>query len=361
MVKKYHIFEHSIKRKHSFGFIPKYSEEFTAKLKPRIFVAIAEKAFKALGWEVVYQDDNKIEAIRTNSYEKRTHKIIATVDILGNVEVKSKSLENNLWDMGNNSKRVKLFIFAFSEILKEYTEDQLIELENELKVKDNWDDYVIPESLPTPPKYRKPLIIIPIAGALIVSFIIGSVIAFLTVEWQYVIGLFEVISGVVLGYSLKICMKVGNFVDLRKIKFVLAGAVVFLFAIEQLYVYKLTLSINNYDHMDFWTFMSLRLKKGMMLKGMNVGSIGFLISWIIQIVLTYIFAYLRFSYAAIKIVMDRVPVEVVDFVMYHFIKGKTELGVRKELSKMGWKTDLEQEMVFNAIEGIQGAKMINRG
>ncbi len=40
---------------------------------------------------------------------------------------------------------------------------------------------------------------------------------------------------------------------------------------------------------------------------------------------------------------------------------KTELGVRKELSKMGWKTDLEQEMVFNAIEGIQGAKMLNRG
>lgn len=33
--------------------------------------------------------------------------------------------------------------------------------------------------------------------------------------------------------------------------------------------------------------------------------------------------------------------EVIEFTVYHFVKRKNEIAVKQELSKMGWKSDLE--------------------
>lgn len=361
MDRKFEDFENSIKAKHSFRFTPKYREEFSIKIKPRIFVEIALKAFEALEWDVVYQDETQIEAKRMGGFDKWTNKIIVNASEPGKVEVKSETLGSEIWDMGGNSKRVKLFIYAFSEMLKEYDETKLAELEKEVEKKDNMDDYEIPESLPAPKKYRKPQILIPIIGILMLSLGLAYLIAELSIVGLYVIGLYEIVVGVMLGFSLKLLMKLGNIADWTKIRFVLAGGIILVFLMNLVFQYEIILIRNHFEPIGFYLFMKLRFHQGLIIRGLDVGSIGLLISWVVQLGLTYIVGYMRTLSAIIKISIERVPIEVVDFAIYHFVKGKNEVQVKQELSKKGWTTDLEHQMVFDAIGGIQGGQILNRG
>jgi hypothetical protein len=357
---KFQDFENAIKGKNSIRFTPKYQEEFSIKIKPRIFVEIAAKTIESLDWEIVFQDDNQIEARRKSDFDRWTNKIIAIADNLGKVVIKSESLGNEMCDWGRNSKRVKLFIYAFNETLKDYDDAKLAELENEVVKKDNWDDYEIPETLPAPKKYRQPQILIPLIGIGAVSLALAYLIALLSLEGLYVIFLFEVGVGIILGFSFKLLMKLGNFTDWSKIRLILIGAVIHTFIMNQVFQYQLILTRNNYEPIGFLEFIKLRLEQGLTVKELNVGSIGLIISWIIQLGLTYLIGYLRTFSAIIKICIQRVPVEVFDFAIYHFVKGKNEIAVKQELSKMGWKSDLEHEMVFEAIEGAQGVQILNR-
>jgi len=122
MEEKYKQYEKTIKKKHSFAWTPKYASEFSTRLSAKEFIAIAEKTFKDLGWDIVYQDDKSIEAKRSEKSlgtERWTEGITATFDY-GKIQVKSVTLGNEMWDVGRNSKRVQLFIYAFQEIEKSF-------------------------------------------------------------------------------------------------------------------------------------------------------------------------------------------------------------------------------------------------
>jgi hypothetical protein len=112
-------FEETIKKKHSINFTPKYKEEFKTPVNEILFIGIAEKTFEKLDWDIVYKDDHHIEAKRKEAgwaNERWTEVITATYKD-GTVSVKSESLGNEIWDVGKNSKRVKLFIYAYQETL----------------------------------------------------------------------------------------------------------------------------------------------------------------------------------------------------------------------------------------------------
>jgi len=359
MDQKFQDFEKTIKRKHSVAFTPKYHEGFTAKIKPRIFVEIAVKTFEALDWEVVYQDKNQVEAKRENDFGKWTHKITAKMNYTGKAEVESKSLEG-IWDQGKNSKWVKLFIYAFNETLKSFDTEKLAALETEVERKDNLDDYVIPESLPAPKNFSRPQLLIPILGTGLVATAIAYLVALLSLEGLYVIGLYEVGIGVILGFVLKIFMKLGNYTNWKTIKLVLLGAVILIFVLNQYFQYQLIMTRNHYEPIGFIAFLRIRLEHGLTIKDLNVGTIGLLISWIFQIGVTCLVGYLRTLIAIMKISVNRVPTEVIDFAIYHFIKSKSELKVKSELSKMGWKSELEHQMVFDALAGLQGGQQMRR-
>ncbi len=360
MDKKFQDFEDSIKGKHSFRFTPKYQESFSVHLKSRIFVEIAIKTIEALDWDLVYQDDKQLEAKRKGDFRGWSHGITIKIDAFGKVDVKSVSLGNEMWDMGSNSKRVKLFIYAFNESLKTFDESQLSEMEKEVEKKDNWDDYKIPESLPPPKKYSKPNIFIPIIGISLMSVLLAYIIALLSLVGLYVIGLFEVGVGIILGYSFKFLMKLGNYTDWKKINYVLIVSILMVYILNQFFQYQLILSRNNFEPIGFLAFMKLKLDHGLIHKSSNFGSIGLIISWIVQLGLTYLIGYLRTMSALLKIKIKSVPIEVVDFVMYHSIKGKKEISLRQELSNMGWKTELEQNMVFDALDAIYKGLQMNR-
>lgn len=353
-------FEKQIKKKHSFNFTPKYKETFKTTVKPRIFVEIAIRTFEALEWDVVFQEDNQVEAKRKNSFGSWTEKITAVINHKGEVEVKSVSLGNEIWDNGRNSKRGKLFIYAFNETLNTFDSQKLTELEEDLKKKDNWDDYLIPDKLQAPKKFKEPQILIPALGIMGIALLLAYILALVSLNGIYIIGLFEVGIGIALGFSLKHFIKMGNYTDWGKLQYVLGAAIIVTYLFNQYFQYHLIRLENNYEAIGFIEFIKLRLEHGLTIRSMNTGAIGLVISWCVQLGVTFIVAYLRTISAIVKYTIERVPEEVAEFALYHFVKGKNEIAVKQELSKMGWKSQLEQDAVFEAIGGIQGGQELGR-
>lgn len=362
MEENFKSYENTIKKKHSVSFTPKYKEEFRTSVNNTIFVAIAEKAVEKLGWDLVFKDENNIEAKRKEEslgIERWTEAITASYDF-GNVIVKSESLGNEIWDIGRNSKRVKLFIYAFEETLKTFDRQSLNELEKEIEKKNNWDDYVIPESLPQPIQSKEPNILIPIIGGLIISLILGIVIAYISVKGMYFIGLFEFLVATAIAMAMKQLIKLSNFTNFNKLQYLLVGMIFLIYISNQYFQYEIILNENNFDRIGFWEFLKLRFSQGLTIRNLNTGWIGLVVSWILQIGLTGIFVYLKIISILTKYAIERVPVEVVDFAYYHFLKEKTEEEVRNELAKKGWNDKTNQDEVFEAIGGFQNAKEINR-
>ncbi|CAD7797033.1 hypothetical protein CHRY9390_00099 [Chryseobacterium aquaeductus] len=355
-------YEKTIKRKHSINFTPKYREEFRTSVNKILFIAIAEKAIEKLGWDIVYVEESTIEAKRKEKklgVERWTEAITASY-ANGNIVVKSQSLGNEIWDAGKNSKHVKLFIYAFEETLKTFDQQSLKELEKEIERKNNLDDYVIPETLPKPQQAKTPNIAIPIIGGFIISLILGFTLASISVKGLYILFLFEFLVATSISFAMKYLIKFSNFTDFSRLQYILAAMIILTYLSNQYFQYEIILYQYDYERIGFWEFLKLKFSQGFTIQNMNTGWIGLVVSWIIQLGLTGLFIYLKIFTVWTKYVVERVPVEVVDFAYYHFVKGKTEDEVRNELAKKGWTEKLNQDEVLEAIGGFQTATEINR-
>lgn len=355
-------YEKTITKKHRISFSPKYKEEFKTSVNEIIFIAVAEKAFEKLGWDIVYKDDFNIEAKRKDAgwMNERWTEIITATYQNGNISVKSESLGNEIWDAGKNSKRVKLFIYAYHEILKTFDQKALQELEKETERKNNWDDYIIPDTLPKPVKTKTPTLAIPLYGGLFTSLILGFAVAFLSVKGVYLIGLFEFLVATALVFAMKYFIKFSNYTDLKKLQYLLAGMIILVYASSQYFQYEIILHEKNLERIGFWRFLQIRFYGGFTVNKTNLGWIGWIIIWIVQLGLTGLVAYLRIVVVLTKYVLERVPVEVVDFACYHFIKSKSEEEVRRALAEKGWSDKKDQDEVFDAIGGLQNVTALNR-
>ncbi|GAA4354946.1 hypothetical protein GCM10023185_17290 [Hymenobacter saemangeumensis] len=355
-------FEKTVNTKHSVGFTPKYSEKFRTSVNSTVFIAITEKTLEKLNWDLVYKDDSNVEAkrkVKSLGFEQYTEAITISYEA-GEVTVKSESLGNEMWDLGRNSKRVKLFIYAFEETLKAFDGASLKELEEETEKKNKWNDYVIPEALPQPVATKAPNFIIVIAGGLAVALILGFVLAFISIKGVYIIGLFEFLVALVIAYALKHLIKLSNFTDFSKLQYLLLAIVILTYLSNQYFQYEILTGLHNLDRIGFGEFMKMRLSAGLTINKLNTGWIGLLISWVVQIGLTLLIAYPRVASAFTSYLIERVPLEVVDFAFYHLVKEKSEEEVRAELSRKGWSDVKNQDEVFEAIVGLQNAVELNR-
>lgn len=355
-------FEKTIKKKHSISFTPKYKEEFKTPVNETLFIAIAEKTFEKLGWDIVYKDSNSIEAKRkeTGWINERWTEIITANYKNGTVFVKSESLGNEMWDAGKNSKRVKLFIYAYEEILKTFDQKALNKIENEAEKRNNWDDYVIPETLPKPIQTKNPNITLPIIGGLFLSVTLGFVLAFLSVKGIYIIMLFEFLVATAIAFVMKYLIKLSNYTDFSKLKYLLGVMIILIYVLNQYFQYELILHENNLERIGFLNFLQIRFTQGFIVNKINLGWIGWIISWIVQLGFTGIFLYLKIVAVITNYIIERVPVEVIDFAFYHIVKEKSEEEIRRELAKKGWSSKRNQDEVLEAVGGMQNAIELNR-
>lgn len=362
MEEKLKIYEKTIEKKHSFNWTPNYKEEVRTSLNKTVFIPIAEKTFQKLDWDIVFKDENKIEAKRREKalgVEKWTEIITVSYNF-GNLEVKSESLGNEMWDNGRNSKRVKLFIHALKETENEFDRNALNELEKETEKKNNWDDYVIPETLPKPSESKKPNFLIPVIGGIFISLILGFVIAEISIHGIYFIGLFEFLVGITIVFTIKFLVKLSNFTDFKKLHFLLIAMIIITYLSNQYFQYEIILSENNYERIGFFEFMKIRFSEGLTIKTLNTGWIGLVISWILQLGITYAVAYLRLVSTITSYQLERIQAEVLDFSYYHLLKGKSKDEVRIELVNKGWTEIVNQDEVFEAIQAIYGQIELSR-
>ncbi|WP_289056132.1 hypothetical protein [Carboxylicivirga marina] len=343
--------------KHSFGFSPKYIEEVTPKISTRAYIEIAKKAYEKLDWELIYENDSELNGLRCNDFGSVKEKISISVTDAKKIKIQSKS-ENGIWDMGNNHKRVKTFIETFDSILDSITEEEIKQIEEKAIAKDNWDDYVIPEKLTPPLKYKEPFIPSLIIGYLLLALGLGYIISLLSLNGLYVLFLFEVLVGLILAYSLKIFLPLSGYTDFKNIKMIILGSIILLFLSNQFF--QFLHFQKEYTELTFGTFISERLKQGFLLKGINIGTVGQIAIWVFQIGFSYLIAYINVLKIIIGYTIDRVPDDVINFAIYNMAKNKTESEIKIELSKKGWKNEIEHEVVFEAIGCIYGGQQINR-
>jgi hypothetical protein len=362
MENMYEDYEKTIKKEHSFGWTPKYETEFSTRLSLIEFLSISERTIQNLGWDLVYKEDKTIEAKRNEKAfgnERWTEAISATFEY-GKIKVRSVSLGSEMWDFGRNSKRVKLFIHAFQETEKSFSKDELKKIVTENTTKDNWDDYVIPETLPTPGKVVEPKFYIPLIGGILLSILMALLLAKISISAGYIIGLFEFLVGITIGFVFKYLIKFSNYTNYDKLHYVLIGVIVLTYLLNQYFQYELILLENNYNRIGFFDFFKIRFKKGLSIGKLNTGWIGLVLSWIFQLVITYSVSVMAVVRNIAQFQIDRVAHEVIDFAFYHFVKDKTENQVRKELALKGWTERQKQDEVFEAIGALHITQEINR-
>ena len=91
-----------------------------------------------------------------------------------------------------------------------------------------------------------------------------------------------------------------------------------------------------------------------------LGLKGWLVVIILQLVLIYYTCWLRLIFHITNFQFKRVPEEVVNFAIYHFVKGKSEIEVKNELAMKGWADRQSQEYVMEAVGAVYGQKELRR-
>ncbi len=356
-------YEKSIKKKHSFAWTPNYQESFATKIEQEYFLSVVLKTLEKLEWNSVYQDKIRVEAKCTEDGKTWTEKIIISFE-QGNVIVKSLSLNNEIWDNGKNSKRVKIFIHAFKQFENEINSDSatnLIELSQELEDQNNWKDYQIPESLPQPTDYKKQNPFILLFGGILSSLVMGFLIALFSVHVFYIFILIETLVAFAMGFVLCYLIKQSNYTNYDKLNYILLGLMVIIYVSNQYFQYEIIFFSNEYEPISFVEFIKIRLEQGLTLESLNLGWIGLVISWIFQIGFSYFISSYYLALILVDYQVNKIPAEVIDYAFYFLIiKEETEQEVRDKLSNMGWKNTLQQDEVFAAIGAIYTANEINR-
>ncbi len=361
MEDRYKEIENGLKKKWVFAWTPKYQEEFQTSIKYTFIPLIGLKVFEKLQWDCVFRDENSLEAKRRNDKDVWTEKITVSFDAAGTVSVKSVSLGNENFDRGHNSLRVKLFIHVFNETLKEYDHDALKELEKEYKIKDNWEDYVVPASLPPPAKLKEPNIFVLVSGSLLLSVVLAYSLAFITLQAKaYIIGVFELGIGLAIGYAFKWLIRWSNYLYGQRLLIIAGVIIVLVYSGNQYFQYHIIISEEQITGFSFIDFIKWKFENGLQLEKMNLGWIGLVVAFILQLVITYVIVFMRVYSHINNYLLEKIPTEVIDYVYYLHVKNKTEVQIRAELSAKGWVQERDQDLVFGTIAAIQGQSELNR-
>jgi len=243
----------------------------------------------------------------------------------------------------------------------EYKESgKLVELATEFEKQNSWADYEIPSELPKPKKLGEPNLILSIIGGLIIAILFGLLIGFLTIEFTYFIGLYEVGIGIGIGYFFGQVLKQTNYIEFRPIQFIIGGIMAVLFFTNLYTQYYLTSIENNMVKFNFIEFMRFRWELGLKIKSLETGSIGLLIFWIFQIVFPFFLAQAKVAGITMNYMIEKIPEKVLEYTIYLFDIGKQESEVRAELSQKGWNKKSDQDDIFEALGSINGFQENNR-
>ncbi|WP_299685670.1 hypothetical protein [uncultured Dokdonia sp.] len=338
-----------------------FSESFKTDLTDNQIIPLILEVFDKLEWIVVFTDKKSIEAKRKNSFNKPTEKITVTKSNSGQIKVHSKTIDTHFWDVGRNSLRTGLFIAVFKKLATEYkASGKIIELTTEYENHTNWADYEIPPILPKPKPSKKPNLTLTLLGGILISIIIGLTVGFLTQTFVYFIGVYELIIGLVIGYLFSNILKETNYVDYSRIQIMIGGIAIGVFLISLYTQYYIIITEERLLGITFFEFIKLRVESGLMIKTLNTGPLGLILSWILQITLPFFIAQSKVAINLMSYSIEKIPEKVMEYAVYLLENNKSESEIRAELSAKGWNKKEDQDNVFEAIGSINSFQLSNR-
>lgn len=340
--------ENKIKKKWRFGWTLRYKEEFETNLDARVFLYLSNQAIEKLDWVVVYADENSIEAKRMDRWHTVTEKITVTYGTRGKVTVTSQSMNGHFLDFGFNSKRARMFILVVQHLISSCDKEKIKELEKEIDDQENWNDYIVPETLPPPPVFKEPQYKYFVIGYLLTAILSGYILALLSLHLIYVIVLFELGVALLFGLATKYILKLSNFTDYNRIRFTLIISIILTFFSCEFFIYINILG--DINGISFWEYLTYKLRHGLQFDNKNLGSIGQIIAWIIQTGLTYWLANIFIIHRISSYISRRVPVEVIDYVFYLLVKDKSQQEIDNALDEKGWIDSRNRDEVYYTIE-----------
>ena len=361
MKPEYENLQSTIKRKYSFKYNPEFSETFKTELKESQIIPLIIEVFEKLEWPIVHTDKNSVEAKRKGDFNSLTEKVIITKKSTGRIEVLSKTIKGNFIDFGKNSKRTGLFIKLFKKLELEYQiNGKITELESAYEKQNSWEDYEIPTELPKPKQSSEPNLSLSITGGITTAIIIGLLLGFVTIKFTHIIGLYEIVFGIILGYLFGQILKKTNYINYRNIQYIIGVMVLITFLTSQYLQYQLIILENNIQGLGFFELMKIRLEKGMVLNDSNTGWIGLVISWGLQIVFLFFVALTVVTRIAMNYMIEKIPNTVIEYTIYLFEMDKSESEVRALLAQKGWNNKNDQDDIFEALGAISGFHENNR-
>ena len=352
--------------KHLFGWNLRYEEDFQPDLPAKTFIELAARIIEEkLKWDTVHIDERSIEAkARSTNFligldsNYSGEKITITFSEAGTVNVISKSINvPAMWDMGRNYLRVTGFINHFQEVSDQMTPGQIKEFEDKTE-----EVYNLPENLPPPIERGNPNISLTIIGAISIALILAAILAFASSR-LYIFLLFEAGVGFALSLAFSQLVKLSRYTKIRNIQITGIIGILILYFFNQYFQYWITMGGNNIE-LGFLEFIRSRLEVGFTIQRggnrINLGPIGLIGSWVFQVGFTYLIFHLRVIPAVMAFQIEKIPTEVIEFILNYLNEEKSEEYIRDQLAKKGWSDKEDQDSAFDAVDSFISIHQMRR-
>lgn len=348
----------TISKKTVFKASPQFTSIFQTKLPEKVALKTSVHAMVAMGWYVVHVEDLMVEGKRPSNLGEPTEKVTITIEG-SKLTVNSKSIQSNFCDFGKNSRRSGEFKIAFQELESQFDESEITHELELIKKQEKKEEYQIPETLTQPQAQPQKSMGILIGGAVLLSVLLGGVIA-LCASFIYIIILYDFLIGLItaiaFGYLIKLS-KVSNFSIVRWIGFASIGLSFFL---SQVFRFMYIVNQNNIHDASIFDYFQAKLNQGIQFEDLNLGMIGLIIAWVVEIAIALIAYHSKVSHKVLSYDIERAPDDVMEFAIYLFNQGKEEDEVRKELYSKGWYKREQQDIIINAVGALSAMHQINR-
>lgn len=336
----------SIKRKVIFKYKPDFSTSFKTNIKESQVIPLCFEVCRLLKWGIIEENENIIVAIKHRKFGNSSEQISIKTSNHNKIYLNSISLKQRFVDFGNNSQRVQMFMTLFQKLEKEYQySGKLEELETIYNKRNSWEDYKIPDTLPTPPKKREPNFNIVIIGVLLISIFTGVISGIYTFNFREPATIYPYITGAIIGYLFVRIVKYANFLKSERYPYFIIGIVFCTLIITMITNYFLLLEAKEIEAIHFYDFITSRVNNTLNVEQLNQGS-----SYIIQIIviscIQYFIAWIIFLYKRVKYFLYDIPEEVTEYVLYLHHINTPESTIRMKLAEKGWskKTDQNEAM-----------------
>jgi len=354
----YKVAKKIIKPSLSFKWTPKSTKQISTDLPSKLIVRNLMKAIRSLRWYIVYFDENRIEAKRSNDLGDLTEKII--INIKGEtVLITSTSIKNNICDFGKNNRRVFELITAYKEFESKYDDGRISQELIEIEKKEEENKYKVPNELTKPKRIGEPKSSYLLFGGLITSLILGAILALFS-GIVYIIVLYDsgigILTAIVLGYFIKL----SNISDFKKLQWIGFSSIALTYLFSHIVRFIYIVETKNISNVNLFDYLTSMLEHGIQYKNLNLGAIGLIIAWIIEVAIAIFVYQFRIAQNIIKYDIERAPKDVVEFAIYWFNENKTEEEVRQLLSQKGWYDKLQQDIIIKAVGALSSLHDLER-